>query len=1522
MDSGTTGNYAVARAVALTNAHLYHRLLKEQVLKQRAVYGFVQGCDVSQGEREWASRVVRDIWEGGIRSRSFEDPRTPEFAKAALSELVALLEKGVPGLLQEQLEGADLSANQLAVEDTHGLMELVQNANDQHASRLRFGLQRKSSRQELLAAHDGDPITVSDIAAMCVAFVSTKRNDPGMTGKFGVGLKTLSRLADRFEVHCSPYHFEIAGSKIRMISRPRRTKFYDPNSMDTLFVLPLRHKELSPRIREWVDSRSAGDLVFLTHLRELSWIHLPSGKVGTARRLTERRTDKAILWQRSGTALSIMKTELRDKAGELDWARYDAEVPVPKNLKRAFKATGHTTTVSLAVPSKAMGNVLYAGLPTKISLALPYAIGAAFDPNTARTQIQQSQWNEWLWKVVSGLVSTLTLSLLEEEPGTAWRMIPASDETRVPMDRWVEERIEALASAVRKEVYYKGRTNIDDRLTKLQQVSYECEALDNLLASDDFAMLAPRHVRLPNQARDADCRWRTILEELEIGKRLEVDDALSLLPFCVDRPLTRAPEWYIRLVSAALKVGLDTRLEILPCILVDNPVKLVTPDSGGFSIDDEIAPLAARLGLVHALHDCLLGEGEGQEQIRGWLERLGRLQQRLDSTAILKAIADRGPDERLELSDDHLVELRDLIDEVDEPEPSLLLRVGQAIAIEAYHWVNDKQVFERESIRSLYLPAAIEGEGDGWPKVASRTPGLKWAVPRYASLLNPGDRQSGKSGARRFLGRLGASNVFRLSPQPNRELGYGSLPTLQFQAFDEFLRQNREFEEHQDRRGLREDYESPDLESVVRDICNSPRKERFDRGLALIRVLDRNWRRSLHQQSFCTATYFYHRSNELGDISASWIAKLADTPWLYNEKRRPAKPIELTIRHPLTQALFGDAKERFAAGIRDDLAPGLADALGFEERPKASAVIGVLEQLRASGGVTRWEEVRSYYAYLADLCSSSTGPIDPKGTVDDIGVDQLRGKFGINPKRRGLIFIEGAWRTPTVVLRGRPIFGARRPFVPVGRYEHLWNTLGIREPNVRDCIAILEEVASNGDAVSEEGVLAETFRHLNSLLESATSADRRKLASIPLWSGTSWVTRRPIYYIADENAAQSLAVTHDVWRPPCSLEGMASLVEALGVTSIPSENCAATGVEALSHVDPSLRDECSSAVAALKDYLARSNPEAYRGIDVDWEELSNVRVVVAPNLGLETILPDGQRVEAETNAHMDKHPLTLYLRDANFLFDHDAGGRAISQRFASSEHRRMVMLAWSSSYIQNRKPGSAMSLADDVPPEDDPLENLERLVTTNIGKRISSANGVKWVSAEKTNRLARQPRQLKTLDAMRIEQARIVNGGAAKVRPSRGKEVPPVPRTLDGPTAGTRVTEGAAPTGYTADQREQLALQVLQGIVSDNKTKLKDFTRLRGLGADAGDELLGLFEIKAHGGDMPDSVTLQLSQRRAADESPEKFYLAVVSGLEEGHETIVKLFARPMETLDLEEGTAIKLSGIRSRRAIEVRLGS
>ena len=52
----------------------------------------------------------------------------------------------------------------------------------------------------------------------------------------------------------------------------------------------------------------------------------------------------------------------------------------------------------------------------------------------------------------------------------------------------------------------------------------------------------------------------------------------------------------------------------------------------------------------------------------------------------------------------------------------------------------------------------------------------------------------------------------------------------------------------------------------------------------------------------------------------------------------------------------------------------------------------------------------------------------------------------------------------------------------------------------------------------------------------------------------------------------------------------------------------------------------------------------------------------------------------------------------------------------------------------------------------------------------------------------------------------------------------------------------------------------------------------------------------------------------------DKFFLAVVAGLEEGYETVVKIFPNPLRTLDLKPTTSVTLTGITGRRsALEVR---
>src|SRR3954469_16396211 len=80
--------------------------------------------------RDAAGRLYRE----GRRAKGIEDPRDPLFARAALDELQRLLQDELPGLLRDIIEGAGRGAHDLNVRPEHGLVEVIQNADDSGAT--------------------------------------------------------------------------------------------------------------------------------------------------------------------------------------------------------------------------------------------------------------------------------------------------------------------------------------------------------------------------------------------------------------------------------------------------------------------------------------------------------------------------------------------------------------------------------------------------------------------------------------------------------------------------------------------------------------------------------------------------------------------------------------------------------------------------------------------------------------------------------------------------------------------------------------------------------------------------------------------------------------------------------------------------------------------------------------------------------------------------------------------------------------------------------------------------------------------------------------------------------------------------------------------------------------------------------------------------------------------------------------------------------------------------------------------
>ena len=90
----------------------------------------------------------------------------------------------------------------------HFIYELLQNAEDMTATKVRFYLKKN----ELLFAHNGTKrdFNLQDIDAITsIGSNAQKRNDPTSIGKFGVGFKAVFSYTATPEVHSGNYDFKI-----------------------------------------------------------------------------------------------------------------------------------------------------------------------------------------------------------------------------------------------------------------------------------------------------------------------------------------------------------------------------------------------------------------------------------------------------------------------------------------------------------------------------------------------------------------------------------------------------------------------------------------------------------------------------------------------------------------------------------------------------------------------------------------------------------------------------------------------------------------------------------------------------------------------------------------------------------------------------------------------------------------------------------------------------------------------------------------------------------------------------------------------------------------------------------------------------------------------------------------------------------------------------------------------------------------------------------------------------------------
>jgi hypothetical protein len=1469
---------------------------------------------------------------------------TTEFAAAAVRRLAERIEEQ-PKLFQASRRGSERGAESLSARPFQGIVESIQNADDLAASELRVAVRKKGRRRELLIVHNGAPISLLHVGAMVLPWVSTKADDPYASGRFGSGQKTLRALGGPIAAHCSPYHFEMG--EVPTICPPEAgvAGLYDPSARNTLLVIPLDADVDTAALSQFMVDLGTRSLVFLRSIRRVALIDSKTGAATVDHQLHDRRRHTVTL-EVHGHMLEGEVIELTDRDRRQTYVRYLVEMPLKADERRHNKATGPTTTLGVCVPRDPEEGLLYDRLPLPVRSRLPVGLNAQFDPDTSRSTLTERAWNARRFVELGDLVAAVALDLFARDPRRGWGAVPLLDDVPDGTGEWLRERfVLDVIGRCHSRLGDALRLGPQDEQRPIDEIVFEDAALQEVLTEHDQERLAEGCSAVPSGHRDRFGRWRDVLQELGRSRLLDVEDALDLLELDDGDLGDREPTWYLAFAAAAIEAGIFADFCGERGVLLADGRRVAPPGSDeprSLVVHDEPRSLASRLALTLPIHPVYTAEDKTAKRVTGELKDATLLVDAYESDAEALALLAKGEREPVQLDDDALLSLRDALEQLtDERRRELGPKIGRAIELRGFSYDDHGKTEDRwVSPSTSYLPKQIDRETDSFGRAAAKTRRLEWLSPDYARVLKrPGGRR--ELGAQGVLVRLGAQTFPRLVAPPNEIQRYSRDPRLASPIEHATLPPVQATEVRalsQRATYLIEDRWSPDLDVVIDDIQNDragPARKR--RAAALMGLLARGWERHYADHATAQAVWDYDGYlNPRGEVIATWLARAASEPWLPSQTGALKAPLDLHLPSEANRLTVGDKRSLYLMPL-DDLvlrSPVIA-ALRIRRGPSATSIVSTLEELRDGGksGASIEAKARTAYRILALAC-----PPDGRGQrpVDDMTVAALRQRFaGGRGQRsgRGLLLVDGHWHTPAQVFRGPPIFGQRRPFVPNSPHlEALWRTLMIEPPEVRDCVAVLREIARAPLADTDRPVLIETMQLLAREVDGLTPQLRTTLKTLPVWIGEEWTNMRPVYAIGDEAVAAAVAGQARVWQPGFAIDGMETLIEGLGLTLIPPEQftpVANAGYGA--SAGDEFRPRFVLAVEHLKAELARRDQQLYATLTISWDELAAARPVLDRDLEVVANVPGGRRLTAPATAHLVREPLTLFARSVEDLGSAEGGGRAIADLFGGD--RQKVAWAWVAMW-QKADDGTGaqrIALSSDATgvDEDDRLARLQtqaderRGRTRTTGKKVAGTTGGKGTTV--------QVRKLKEIDKFEPSTGSIINSGAP-----RGGVIIPDRRTKPAAARGETPSSNAGPAARADGQtptsgpdarptvlppmnaREQLAYDAVRAALAFGDGEVADLRHRRGVGADAVDELRQSFEIKMSSGkDIPNEITLTPNEVERARTDPD-FFLAVVAGLEEGAGDLrVRLIFDPLGRLPLRLRSDLTFGGVRDAEALE-----
>lgn len=208
-------------------------------------------------------------------------------AKMAIADQV-LQRQDKDGMLRRALE----RIIQLYTDKSHFVYELLQNAEDAGASKIKF----EQYGNRLVVLHDGHPFSMENLQGLCDIGKSDKTDDLNQIGEFGVGFKSVFGICETVRLYSHPSNKDLEAGyqqfavEIKDFTHPvdiddeevdagYTTKFVFPYSVGFTFSGFNTIEKLNEVLSKRLQNLGITTLLFMKHLQSIDYkIELPKLK--------------------------------------------------------------------------------------------------------------------------------------------------------------------------------------------------------------------------------------------------------------------------------------------------------------------------------------------------------------------------------------------------------------------------------------------------------------------------------------------------------------------------------------------------------------------------------------------------------------------------------------------------------------------------------------------------------------------------------------------------------------------------------------------------------------------------------------------------------------------------------------------------------------------------------------------------------------------------------------------------------------------------------------------------------------------------------------------------------------------------------------------------------------------------------------------------------------------------------------------------------------------------------------------